>query len=434
MAQSLAPADPAAAGEIGVLEEEVARLSGRKRAIEAMLEAVNERLQRVRGPAPAAPAAAAPVAAEAPVAPVATGLLALHDDFIAELFKCVQLPVALKLTCRALRAAGPKETETRPSHVVHTPKLLQWAEGLGLPLTAKVCEAAAGAGCADTLRYARAQGFAFDKDDCACSAATGGHLHVLQMPELGSFDGVLAAFNAASAGHLHVLQWVHIPSWSADDEDDKELADTAARHGHVHIVEWLAWVDKTSCDWGRLLREAAMGGELEMFKWLLAQKPAVSRQAWRNVCGSAARGGSVPLLKLALENSHYPKRIPAHVCEAAVQARQLDVLKYLHQQETKFDWKGKTCLYLSDSGDLPCLKWAREMGFDWTPKLCNNLGHNGALAELQWAVANGAPFDWFACRQAALCSRAYPPSAGAVRVAAWIDGLYGFSGERKRQV
>ena len=100
-------------------------------------------------------------------------LLWLDNDALRELFQHVELPFALKLTCRALRAAAPKRTENVKSKVVASIKLLQWARANGYKLGEWTCWAAAGGGHLAVLKWARANGCPWNKEGCAYSAKHG---------------------------------------------------------------------------------------------------------------------------------------------------------------------------------------------------------------------------------------------------------------------
>ena len=105
-------------------------------------------------------------------------LLLLHTDLMSEVFKHVDVPFALKLSCRATRAAAPGETETKLSSIVTSVKLLEWAIDQGLPLDENVCMAAAAGGHLDCLVWAREHGCDWDKHTCS-EAAAGGHFDCL---------------------------------------------------------------------------------------------------------------------------------------------------------------------------------------------------------------------------------------------------------------
>ena len=59
-------------------------------------------------------------------------LLHLSDDNLRYLFELVDMPLALKLTCTALRDLHPQETKTYARDVVHDVGLMVWAHACGM--------------------------------------------------------------------------------------------------------------------------------------------------------------------------------------------------------------------------------------------------------------------------------------------------------------
>ena len=66
----------------------------------------------------------------APLSPSEMRLVDMDADALGEVYQRVLVPFALKLTCRALRDAGPKETKTGAKNLVKSGiGALQWACG-----------------------------------------------------------------------------------------------------------------------------------------------------------------------------------------------------------------------------------------------------------------------------------------------------------------
>ena len=96
-------------------------------------------------------------------------LVDLPADVLSKLYDLVIFQFVLKSVCRALRDAGPKETETRLSLISAAPWIFILAYRVGCPfvwdarLSAKL--ARRGSSFA-TLRWARKEGLPWDGDTC----------------------------------------------------------------------------------------------------------------------------------------------------------------------------------------------------------------------------------------------------------------------------
>lgn len=102
----------------------------------------------------------------------------LDRDCLAAVYEHVDLPFALKLTCRALRLAGPATTHTRTPQIVGSLPLLQWAHAAGWEWDPDVGTAAAGEGRLDVLKWALAQGCRLFSGMCMAAACDGKHAEV----------------------------------------------------------------------------------------------------------------------------------------------------------------------------------------------------------------------------------------------------------------
>jgi len=92
-------------------------------------------------------------------------------------------------------------------------------------------------------------------------------------------------------------------------------------------------------------------------------------EAAKDVCGYAARWGSVRLLKWARENNR--------------------------------NWSTLTCQYAAMNGRLPALKYLHENGCPWNEYTCCSAAANGHLFILQYLHENGCPWDSGTCSLAA---------------------------------
>ena len=108
------------------------------------------------------------------------------------------------------------------------------------------------------------------------------------------------------------------------------LFDEAARRGYVHI-----FTDHATGEYKRLwnaqtFTAAAIGGNIDLLKWLRSQDPTCPWSEW--TCSCTARYGH------------------------------LDVLKWLRSQDPPCPWSRQTCAYAAQEGHLDVLKWLIDNG------------------------------------------------------------------------
>ena len=209
----------------------------------------------------------------------------LPTDVLSKLYEHVMLPFVLKLVCRALRAAGPKETTTRLSRISVAPWVFELAYRMGCPF---VWNAALSALLARryssfaTLRWARAEGLPWDSETCR-AAARYGHLDIVRWAYTAGcpIDVNACGAQAARGGHFSMLAWLaQFPAF----KPDRCMPGLAARGGHLAVLKWL---HERGCHMHRwVIANAAWGGHLEMIKWLRSvgahwRSPAVTWAAMR---------------------------------------------------------------------------------------------------------------------------------------------------------
>lgn len=292
---------------------------------------------------------------------------ALDHDALRELFLHLKVPLALKLVCRAIRAAAPERTESHEEHAHETLAQLQWARRTGLHVGRWIVERAAARGQLDQLRWIAGVARAHYADVTG-PAAQHGQVHVLEwiMPgELKSYDyplvfgwaayggqrptlewlfarfpdvtidfGVLTA--AARGGQLDVLKWLH---YMKGVEWQKDAARQAAKNGHVHVLEWLHQAARlplmiTPADdpWAHVetFTDAAKAGHLDVLKWAHLNFDVVSSpEGWPL---AASVGGHLHVLRWLSTihggDSHYFD----NAIYSAVNRNQIDVLKWAHEE------------------------------------------------------------------------------------------------------
>jgi len=316
----------------------------------------------------------------------------LPTDVLQEFFERVPYQFVLKLVCRALRAAGPKQTEVWLSVVVRSSMLFRWALRIGCPFlwNAKLSARMAKHNAVHALAWARTHGLRWDEETCM-KAAKHGHLAVLQMvarERRGALDvGLLdrTMFNvrvfsyAASGGHMEVVRWLH--------EHDCPWNDTAtmaaARFGHLEVLQWLRARD---CPWNMwCLNNAAWGGHNEVVVWARSNGCKWNRYAtmW------AARNGHIETLRLLRRMGC---RWDEKACMWAAKEGRLEALQYLRTGDGGVcPWDSETCWAAAVAGHLEVLQWARANGCEWKWTTWAGAALTGQVHVLRWLRANGCP-------------------------------------------
>jgi hypothetical protein len=159
--------------------------------------------------------------------------------------------------CRAWRDAARKARGTASAfrltfrEILRAPQTLIWAiENLGdrkLPeaLRAIVCEAAAGIGDLELLRWARTNGYEWNEDSVCAEAAENGHLGIIQwVLETGTRSGRQLCANAAASGNLKIIQWARENGFAWD----QRFCVYASQNGHLDVLQWLR---ANGCPWDR---------------------------------------------------------------------------------------------------------------------------------------------------------------------------------------
>ena len=239
-------------------------------------------------------------------------LLLLPTDGLRELFEHVECQLALKLTCRAVRAGAPAETETARASLMGSTALIQWAKDeAGLPWDERVTAAAARAGDLDTIKWLQSQRCPMDITLTA-AAAEAGHVHVLAhaarrrwpwagylataatqhrqvgvllwlqenrsrldvgiMPDTWSLKTHNQPMEAAAMDNdVYMLSWLRDHGYQPGD-----AALEAIKRGSLDALKWLHNHDAVTFAWPnqddplvRLTLKAASWGQLEVLKWLL---------------------------------------------------------------------------------------------------------------------------------------------------------------------
>lgn len=224
-----------------------------------------------------------------------THLLDLDHDILKALFEHVDIPFALRLTCKTLSRLH-EPTTTKVVKIVDHLNLVAWAyqsSGKKRPfeLANMIEEAAAHAGNIATLDWLRTYSSKnLSSWHTGFCAARGGQVPTLQYlthyigPARSWPPGVAAI--AATSGQLGALQWLH------DQQAPMEHAilTKAATNGHLDIVSYLLDLGYTVC-----MREASFGaaknGHLEVLRQL-GEDPRIQETGWKTPAAvvAAAKG------------------------------------------------------------------------------------------------------------------------------------------------
>ena len=156
------------------------------------------------------------------------------------------------------------------------------------------------------------------------------------------------------------------------------MASKAARCGHLELTQWLVkehqakypalWPPKMpifSYLAGRVIIEAAAGGNVELVEWLLAEGIGqdICRDQATVMCAAAAEHGHLEVLRWARENG-YLSRDRSAVCAQAAHGGHLEILQWLHANRCCMC--KATCEEATYRYDVEMLRWARENGCEWT--------------------------------------------------------------------
>ena len=369
----------------------------------------------------------------------------LDNDALSILYTYVDLPFALRLTCRQLRDAHPGFTKSRYRDVVSSEPLVSWAidNGAARHAGGALAEAAAAAGNLPVLQYVHIFTNLVLKRNLTEAAAANGHLAVLRWLRERECPWDEEACNqAAERGHMHILNYAFDNNAPMPERDMGMLLRKAAKHGHMECVRWMHNVKHCALTHATY-DGAASGGQLEMLKWMDARDPKLGT---RESSIFAADAGSVECLRY-LQRRH--GWAPIDCAIGAVENKRLNVLRWM----TRFTagrkamrWAtpeegsllGKAAFFgyvdimellvehgavLSEEvtidavegASLEALKWLRARDCPWhSHAFVKAAGWPGSVAVMQWALDNGCPkgAGTDACREAA--------GQGAVENLQWL--------------
>jgi hypothetical protein len=341
---------------------------------------------------------------------VAQLLHELPEDALHAIYEHVEVPYVLKLACRALRAAGPKQTHTTMARVAKS-----W----------------------QSLRLAREMRFPFTWDATFASIiAANGNLRVVKWAwaELDLPVDKLVVGAAAIKGHLDVVKFL-LGAHPEECKPYQKIAKYAASHGHFHIVRWLFWmglpIDRDT------LHETVEWGDFDTFLWLVNVVRILpsSRSLFHAALGSGLRrrknGEHLKIVKVLrkpdwiMQNGigFYGAQWPQDTfCTACVMAP-IEMLKYMrsdgcddpnpqlslmhaatNNRRDVFEWllaefgsvyklNPRVAWAAARNGHIKLLKWLRERGCPWDKSAVEGAVQHaisdGSMGALRWIAANG---------------------------------------------
>ena len=334
-------------------------------------------------------------------------LLHLSDDNLRLLFDLIELPLALKLTCRALRSLAPKETETKVAHVVKGIRLVVWAHQCGLfehftaSAVAKIA-ATVWPGGDETIEYIDSPGlfqhnlYSLECKGDLCAAAAGAGL----IPMLEALDyeqyysltkGTRPLCAAAKAGHFECVKWMF-----AQDKERTILAssgdvlDAAATMGQLEIVRWL--VDRITYRGGTSCVCAARGGHVAVLDWLIKDGFPWSRDLYlqaMNVPGTCVP--PLATIQYVLTNGLQWAREPTW--DEAVSHGQTETVTWLAANDPDgvlfHGDSGESLWFAAGRGCTAMLRLALEHGYALEPDLVDRAAKWDRMETLKWLHTKG---------------------------------------------
>ena len=287
------------------------------------------------------------------------GLTDLPRELLEEVYPHVDIPFALRCTCRALRDAFTRplvklfdervpgrilgrrfelhKTKTALHDVVQDVRLLAWACESGCCWHEKLATAAAAAGREESINY---------------------------LYEFWEYRLSMELFPvAATHGHLATLEWMHqnITAhhncvWSPD------TCDAAAANGHLYCLRFA--FDRHFPFSTHGLNRAAQNGHYLCVEFMLTQNLA----DWRW------------------------DRSRCHTCDFAAAGGHIRVLKLL--REYALPWCSDTTTMCAKHGHLECLEWLQEqtcpLDYEWCFREAAIHGH---VHIVRWLMARWEPED-----------------------------------------
>lgn len=194
-----------------------------------------------------------------------------------------------------------------------------------------------------------------------------------------------AVYDCVSKGYMGLLKWFvgylrYIP--------DVYVLETVGEAGQFEMLKWLycRWAPRAQHDKGRILRGCALGGRLDIVKWLTEEFAWYRPSAL--TFSAAAASGSLELLEY-LSSKGCPRDETA--CSMAAERGHLHVLKWL-RGSNPCQWDERACQRAVEGGQFEVLKWLRSYSIHastggpcpWGESTCASAAEAGRLDILEW--------------------------------------------------
>jgi len=341
----------------------------------------------------------------------------LPQDALREIVGYLKVPLALKLTCRAMRVAAPEHTISYSIHALRTINFFTWAYKNGMRLTHRLATAVAREGNLDALLFICTVGQPDLSNNMAryvCPvAAECGHLHILKrFMKTGTTRDCLRSYElmsilnwAAYGGHKRVIEWMIETHANELKYPQYSTLASAARGGQLDLMKWLH-NDLNYCWDGTACTQAAANGHLHVLEWLYHEaRPNTlahthsdpGRQPWpADMISRAARGGHLHVLVWLNDTfARFMSRAIEGACDEAARFGYLDILKYAHDQGVTIT--SDAASHAANMGHVHVLEWMRSTfhgnsPFGYPAKTLSSLTNAaqfGHLEVLKWAHAHG---------------------------------------------
>lgn len=169
---------------------------------------------------------------------------------------------------------------------------LEWARGLGHPLTAKVSAQAAAGGRLEVMAWLQKHGCPWSEEACR-EAALAGRVEALEWlrSERCPWSPMLCLW-AAIGGQLDTVKWLR----GVGSEWVEMVTTAAAMRGHLELLEW---AHENGCPWNeKACSAAASMGHFDVLVWLRDRGCP-----WdADVVGLAEKHGRTDILRWARDN------------------------------------------------------------------------------------------------------------------------------------
>ena len=346
-------------------------------------------------------------------------LVELPRELLEEVYPHVDIPFALRITCRALRdaftdplvalfnkrirgrvcdnRAGGHKTKTAMVDLVKSAPLAKWAFECGIRYENLMAQRAAAGGYTDALQYLVKVKKAPLHAALPKLAAEHGHLQTLAwMHKNGAFRAWTQSTcdGAAANGHFKCLEF----AFNRNCPFSNEGLNVAARNGHYVCVEFMLMQNAMDFRWNRdncrACEHAARGGHIRVLQLLREFRIGWSTDATE----ACARGGHVDCMEWMLR-----EKCPIDYRYCFDDAARDGHIHMLHWIAARWTPNGPAAeVYFHDelledlagTGHIPVLELAKEWGATFEDdSFVTIAAHDGHLDTIKWLVEQGAPLD-----------------------------------------